>query len=73
MIDKDIKSHRIDYYNVLVLKFIIRCTEYYVYIYKCHRRNMSWPGESPELNPVENIWSHIKYTLTGKPFSTTPT
>lgn len=34
---------------------------------------MSWPGESPELNPIENMWSHIKYTLTGKPFSTTPT
>lgn len=29
---------------------------------------MSWPGESPELNPKENMWSHIKYTLTGKLF-----
>ena len=25
---------------------------------------------SPDLNPIENIWSHIKHKLTGKYFST---
>ena len=30
-----------------------------------------WPSQSPDLNPIENIWSHIKHKLTGKHFSTT--
>ena len=34
-------------------------------------RLMFWPGQSPDLNPIENIWSHIKHKLTGKHFSTT--
>ena len=32
---------------------------------------MFWPGQSPDLNPIENIWSHIKHKLTRKHFSTT--
>ena len=31
---------------------------------------MFWPGQSPDLNPIENIWSHIKVKLAGKKFST---
>ena len=34
-------------------------------------RLMFWPGQSPDLNPTENIWPYIKHKLTGKHFSTT--
>lgn len=27
-----------------------------------------WPGQSPDLNPIENIWSRIKAKLVGKIF-----
>uniref|UniRef100_A0A0E9XBJ7 Tc1-like transposase DDE domain-containing protein n=1 Tax=Anguilla anguilla TaxID=7936 RepID=A0A0E9XBJ7_ANGAN len=32
---------------------------------------MFWPGQSQDLKPIENIWSHIKHKLTGTHFSTT--
>ena len=28
-------------------------------------------GQSPDLNPIKNIWSHVKHKLTGKHFSST--
>ena len=34
-------------------------------------RLMFLPGQSPDLNPIENICSYIKHKLTGKHFSTT--
>ena len=30
---------------------------------------MFWPGQSPDLNPIENIWSIITRSLLGKTFS----
>ena len=32
---------------------------------------MFWPGQRPDLNPIDNFWSHIKQKLTRKHFSTT--
>lgn len=29
---------------------------------------MFWPGHSPDLNPIENIWAHIKANLAGRKF-----
>ena len=31
---------------------------------------MFWPGQSPNLNPMENIWSIISRALTGRIFQT---
>ena len=31
---------------------------------------MSWPANSPDLNPIENIWSLLKHRI-GKHFPTT--
>lgn len=33
-----------------------------------HKQNHSlrWPGNSPDLNPTENLWSNIKQRLWGK-------
>ena len=30
---------------------------------------MFWPGQSPDLNPIENIWAIISRALAGKTFS----
>ena len=30
---------------------------------------MFWPGQSPDLNPIENIWAIISRALTGRTFS----
>ncbi len=27
---------------------------------------MDWPGNSPDLNPIENVWAHIKLKLKSK-------
>ena len=30
---------------------------------------MFWPGQSPDLNPIENIWAIISRTMAGRTFS----
>jgi transposase len=32
---------------------------------------LDWPGNSPDLNPIENCWSHMKRKLKGETHSTT--
>ena len=32
----------------------------------------SWPGNSPDLNPIENLWAIIKYQLRGRDTSSLP-
>lgn len=27
---------------------------------------LDWPGNSPDCNPIENIWNHLKRTLSGR-------
>ena len=31
-------------------------------------RLMFWSGQIPDLNPIDNIWSHIKQKITGEHF-----
>ena len=28
---------------------------------------MDWPGNSPDLNPIENLWSRMKKQLANRP------
>jgi transposase len=28
---------------------------------------MDWPGNSPDLNPIENVWSYMKNKLRKRP------
>ena len=32
-----------------------------------------WPGNSPDLNPIENAWSHIKNKLQDMEITSIPT
>jgi transposase len=33
---------------------------------------MDWPGNSPDLNPIENLWSIVNENLKGKDISSAP-
>ena len=30
-------------------------------------KKLDWPSQSPDLNPIEHIWAHIKMKLSEKP------
>jgi transposase len=32
-------------------------------------KTMFWPGQSPDLNPIENLWAYIEGKLAGQRFS----
>ena len=32
-----------------------------------HVNVMAWPAVSPDLNPIENVWAHIKCELRQRP------
>ena len=34
---------------------------------------IDWPGNSPDLNPIENVWSYMKYHLKQKPITSSKT
>jgi hypothetical protein len=34
---------------------------------------IDWPGNSPDLNPIENVWAHMKNKLKEKAITSVPT
>jgi Transposase and inactivated derivatives len=31
-------------------------------------QEMEWPGESPDLNPIEHVWDRLNRSVLGRPF-----
>jgi hypothetical protein len=72
-------------YHLLLFMAIDRCTHFLQDGALCHSSKrvknylsdkpfvlMDWPGNSPDLNPIENVWNHMKNKLQAEDISLVP-